>query len=109
MITSHTTGLGDPNPLGKKALFRPPQIGKTEPKTSVMIKKGKHKKISQDKPNIKSNRSTTNPKRIRTTIDLTAKALQIIDHIQLQHRLKTGKALPLWQAVSRAIEEYGKQ
>ena len=109
MTTSNTTGLGDPNPLGKKALFQPPQIRKTERKTSVRVKKGKHEKISQDKPNMKSNRGATNPKRIRTTIDITAKALQTIDHIQLQHRLKTGRALPLWQAVSKAIEEYGKQ
>jgi hypothetical protein len=108
MTALHTTGLGDPNLIGKKALFRPPQNAKTERKTSEMIKKGKQK-ISPDKPDLKSNQGAKNPKRVRTTIDLTAKALQIIDHVQLQHRLKTGKALPLWQAVSRAIEDYGKQ
>jgi hypothetical protein len=109
MTALKTTGLGDPEPIGKKALFRPPPARKTERITSVLNKKEKHKKITQDKPNLKSNREATNPKRVRTTIDLTAKALQIIDHVQLQHRLKTGKALPLWQAVSRAIEDYGKQ
>ena len=109
MTALHTTGLGDPNPIGKKALFRPPQNAKTERKTTEMIKKEKHTKINPDKPDLKPNRIARNPKRVRTTIDLTAKALQIIDHVQLQHRLKTGKALPLWQAVSRAIEDYGKQ
>ena len=109
MTALQTTGLGDPNPIGKKALFRPPQNAKTERITSVMNKKRKHEKISPDKPDLKSNQTASKPKRVRTTIDLTAKALQIIDQVQLQHRLKTGKALPLWQAVSRAIEDYGKQ
>jgi len=108
MTASHATGLGAPKPLGKKALFQPPKIGKTEYKTSKMNKNNKQKKIRNIKPNNKSSQGPKKLKRVRTTIDLTAKALQIIDHVQLQHRLKTGKALPLWQAVSQAIENYGK-
>jgi hypothetical protein len=109
MTALQTTGLGNPNPIGKKALFRPPQNDKTAGKTSERVKKVRPTKISPVKPKSKSSQVPRNPKRVRTTIDLTAKALQIIDQVQLQHRLKTGKALPLWQAVSRAIEDYGKQ
>jgi len=109
MTASNTTGLGDPKPLGKKALFQPPKIGKAERKTSTLAKRGNHSKIIQDKPNNKTFRVAKKPKRVRTTIELTAKALKTIDHVQLQHRLETGKVLPLWQAVSQAIEKYGKQ
>ena len=109
MTTANTIGLGNPKPFGKKALFQPPQLGKAERKPSTLAKKGNRSKIIQDKPNIKTNRGAKKPKRVRTTIELTAKALQTIDHVQLLHRLKTGRALPLWQAVSQAIEDYGKQ
>lgn len=91
MNPSHLTGLGSPQPIGKRALFQSPEAltegepagpKKPEPKESV-------------------------PRRVRTTIDLTGEALKIIQGVQQEHRLRTGKVLPLWKAVSQAIEAYG--
>lgn len=104
MKGNHPTGLGEPGPAGKLALFQPPQPGDEI-----------REKVSQQPPQ----KSRTNPKppapapeegrRIRTTIDLTAEALQTLQRSQQEYRLKTGKVLPLWKAVSQAVIEYGKK
>ena len=47
-------------------------------------------------------------RRVHITIDLTMEALQTIQAIQQQHRLETGKVLPMWKAVSQAIQHYGR-
>lgn len=102
------TGLGDPMPTGKKALFQPPQNSKGNAKQVDGIKKveqeGRNKIDSKKETN-----QNKNNHRVRTTIRLTANALKIIDRIQLNHRLNTGKSLMKWQVISKAIEEYGEK
>ena len=100
----HPTGLGEPEPAGKLALFQPPQPGNEI-----------HEKVDQQPPQ----KARTNPeppapapeegRRIRTTIDLTAEALQTLQRSQQEYRLKTGKVLPLWKVVSQALVEFGKK
>jgi hypothetical protein len=92
MSKSHPTGLGEPQPVGRRALFQPPKK-KTPPKKSKPAKKSK-----AIKP----------PLRIRMTMDITKDAMAILQDIRHRHRLSTGKALPLWKIVSQAIEQYGK-
>ena len=94
MTTARPTGLGDAELPGKLSLFRPPQPQQAETQTS--------QKVAAPKPGKPSR------KRIRTTLDLTWEALQIIQELQQQHRLQTGKVLPLWKTVSQIIEGYGK-
>ena len=96
MTTARPTGLGDAELPGKLSLFRPPQPQPSETQTQTSQKE-----------------SVLNPrqpsrKRIRTTLVLTWEALQIIQDLQQQHRLQTGKVLPLWKTVSQIIERYGK-
>jgi hypothetical protein len=93
MKTLHQTGLGDPGPIGKKALFQPP----SEFESNKLVK-----------PTNLNITAAENLNRVRTTIDLTKQAMAIIQNVQNSHRLKTGKVLPLWKVVSQAIEFYGK-
>jgi hypothetical protein len=95
MTTARPTGLGDAELPGKLSLFRPPQPQQAETQTS--------QKVPAPSPGKPSR------KRIRTTLDLTWEALQILQEMQQQHRLQTGKVLPLWKTVSQIIERYGKQ
>ena len=97
MIATRPTGLGDAELPGKLSLFRPPQPQRSEAQTQT----------SQKEPAPNPGKSPR--KRIRTTLDLTWEALQIIQEMQQQHRLQTGKVLPLWKTVSQIIERYGKQ
>ena len=90
------TGLGEPDVDGKLSLFRPPD--------SLVSKRPIEVKplgVGERSEDLKS-------KRVRTTVDLTWNALQVVQGLQQQHRLKTGKVLPLWKAVSQAIEGFAK-
>ena len=87
MNANHPTGLGEPKRIGKKALFiRPADQNKQVTNKGVQ------------KPE----------RRIRTSIDLTRQALKILQNMQHKYRLRTGKALPLWKAVSDVIEKHGE-
>ena len=92
-------GLGNPDVEGKRSLFLPP---KPEPKP---LSKPTQAKNKPSRPAPKPTKQEV--KRIRTTTELTPRALTILQKIQQQHRLETGKVLPLWKAVSQAIEHYG--
>jgi len=94
MTTARPTGLGDAELPGKLSLFRPPQPQPSEIQTP----------LTQPVPNPRK----LPRKRMRTTLDLTCEALQILQELQQQHRLRTGKVLPLWKTVSQIIEGYGK-
>lgn len=88
MNASKATGLGEPEPLGKKALFQPPrevqkEINKPTPKP-IPIATG----------------------RVRTTISLTKRALTILQDHQHRYRMDTGRALPKWKFISDALEFY---
>ena len=88
MNVTRPTGLGEPELDGKLSLFRPPDPTKM---------KGYDQGFDDQQA-----------RRVRTTLDLTWGALQVIQDLQLQHRLKTGKVLPLWKAVSQAIEGFAQ-
>jgi hypothetical protein len=88
-----TTGLGEPEPIGKKALFRPP-----------VMKPKKVQKKSEEKPEEPGERI----RRVRMTMELSNHAYLILQDLQRRYRLRTGKSLPLWKAASQAIEFYGK-
>ncbi len=90
MKPTYTIGLGEPEPMGKRALFRP----STEEK--------------REAPGIPAKSEQGTRRRIRTTIELSVHALTIIQELQHRHRLATGKVLPLWKLVCQAIEQYGK-
>jgi len=96
MTTARPTGLGDAELPGKLSLFRPPQPQQAE----IPAQSPQKEPVSKPKKHPR--------KRIRTTLDLTWEALQIIQELQQQHRLQTGKVLPLWKTVSQIIERYGK-
>ena len=88
------TGLGEPDVNGKLSLFRPPD----STKRPVEEQSKGHDQGADDQQ----------AKRVRTTLDLTWGALQVVQDLQQQHRLKTGKVLPLWKAVSQAIEGFAQ-
>lgn len=97
MKNAYVTGLGEPETTGKRSLFRPPAnnvatIIQTSPEAK--IRRGALKKIP--------------PARVHLTTDLTVEALNIIQNIQHEYRIKHGKVLPQWKVLSRAIEYYGK-
>ncbi len=93
MKTIHTTGLGEPEPQGKRALFQPATEGE-ERKTAPLEAPGKNERTTR--------------RRLRATIELPAHTLEIVQEIQNHHRLKTGRVLPLWKLVSQAIESYAR-
>ena len=105
MTTSHPTGLGEPEPEGKRVLFQPP-VNDLKRSAAVLSPMVKNKTV------LPSTREAVNKKvpktKVRTTINLTHSALQIIQGTQQDYRFKTGKVLPLWIAVSQAIEYYGQ-
>lgn len=90
MKQTYTIGLGEPEPVGKRALFKP--------------SKG-YKRDASEYPVI-SEQGTR--RRVRTTIELSVHALEITQEMQNRHRLTTGRVLPLWKLVCQAIENYGK-
>ena len=100
MNTLRPIGLGNPDIAGKRSLFLPP---KTESKPLSRSTHDKNKLIrTATKPN------KLEVKRIRTTTELTPRALTILQNTQQEYRLRTGKVLPLWKVVSQAIEQYGQ-
>ena len=92
-------GLGNLDMAGKRSLFLPP---KPEPKPVSIPTQAKN---NPSRPAPKSTKQEVI--RIRTTTELTPRALTILQKIQQQHRLQTGKVLPQWKAISQAIEHYG--
>ena len=106
MKAQHLTGLGKPEAAGKRSLFQPPK-----PEASPLQNRIEAKPVSlQEKPapTPKTQNSEKTIQRVHITIDLTLEALQTIQAIQQQHRLQTGKVLPLWKAISQAIDVYGQ-
>lgn len=98
MTSKQETGLGKPKLPGKRALFRPPAEKET-PSDKRSLKRKKKKKKSRPKKQ---------KKYIRTTIKLPVEAYTILDKLKRQYQLKTGKSLPIWKAISNAVEFYGK-
>jgi hypothetical protein len=97
MSRGTVTGIGEPQPVGKKALFQPEVENNGQSKLTCTTLISATTEMNQI------------PNRVRTTLELTNHAMSIIQEIQCSHRLLTGKVLPLWKLVSRAIESYGKE
>ncbi len=106
MNSTRLTGLGEPETTGKRSLFQPPDVlsesDRILPSIETIKRHAKKEKSIQKKPEV------TKPRRARITTELTPAALRVIQAIQQEHRLKVGKVLPLWKAISQAIEYYGK-
>lgn len=97
MSRGAVTGIGEPQPVGKKALFQPENENNDQFKLTGIT------------PISTTPEMNPIPNRVRTTLELTNHAMSIIQEIQCSHRLQTGKVLPLWKLVSQAIETYGKE
>ena len=94
------TGLGEPEISGKKSLFQPPSpVTSVTPTAKQVAPKETPKPVKPEEPT----------SRLRITTDLTKQAMETIQTLQHQHRLRTGKTLPAWKVISEAIELYGKQ
>lgn len=89
MTQPHPMGLGEPEVVGKQALFQPP---KHENKKLVP----KEKEYSPKEPE----------KRFRMTMEITRSALVTIQQIQNRHRLLTGQVLPKWKILDEALSQY---
>ena len=85
-------GLGEPEVIGKKSLFQPPQ--KT-PKPKMEL-------IENLPPNLGTDR------RVRMTLEISLKSLSIIQEWQSRFRLDTGHPLPKWKIISDALELFEK-
>ena len=94
MKALYTTGIGEPQPLGKKSLFQPPSnVEEKSMRGSV-----------EDLP-----KSGGEPGyKVRTTIIMPKQTLVTILGMQNRHRLETGRVLPLWKLISQAVEQYSQ-
>lgn len=102
MNAQRLTGLGKPQLVGKHALFQPPSSEEDLKPQALRRQDQSESGAGQQNHRIES------PRRVHITTDLTGEALQIIQQVQQKHRLRTGKVLPLWKAISQAITAYGK-
>ena len=57
----------------------------------------------------KGSEAKSEPKRIRLTVQLTTDAYNAISDLQTNYRAKTGKALPAWQVIDKAIVAYAQR
>ena len=85
-------GLGEPEVIGKKSLFQPPQ----------QIPKPKLDRTETASLNPDTDR------RVRMTLEITLKSLSIIQNSQSRFRLDTGHPLPKWKIIGDALELYEK-
>ena len=97
MNPSKTTGLGEPEPIGKKSLFQPPAERRSHPASPT------------DQSEEPSPPKETHPdQRVRMTLEITKKSLAIIQELQGKYRLETGHPLPKWKLISASLELYAK-
>lgn len=105
MNSSHITGLGEPEASGKQALFRPPVPEAQEEQAAQSRSAGEDTK---KKPAKENRRKTHLIRRVHITTDLTVEALQAVEAIRQDYRLKHGKVLPQWKVISHAVAFYAK-
>ena len=91
MNRSYATGLGEPEVIGKQALFQPPTNGRTSVPKRDRVEEAKAEK------------------RFRMTVEITKSALETIQQIQSKHRFLTGQVLPKWQVIDDALRLYGRK
>ncbi len=92
MNPNKAVGLGEPEVVGKKSLFQPPQEPK-EPKPTAVEK---------------TPRVRVGDRRVRMTLELNMSSLAIIQESQGRYRLKTGHPLPKWKIIGEALDLYEK-
>ena len=88
MSNQQPTGLGEPDPIGKKSLFQPPTA------LNVRVDRPSRPTIPAAIP------------RMRMTLEITKKSLAIMQDFQSKYRLETGHLLPKWKIISEALELY---
>ena len=59
--------------------------------------------------NNQRNKSESRLQRVALTARLTITSYDAITEIQRQHRIKTGRVLPIWQVIDAAIQSYAKE
>ena len=59
--------------------------------------------------NIQKKKPESRLQRVALTARLSLSAYDAITEVQRQHRLKTGRALPIWQVIDTAIKSYAKE
>ena len=79
----HPIGLGEPEVVGKQALFQPPTKDRSP--------------VESHKDKVQTERIE---KRVRMTMEITKTALAIIQQAQSSHRLLTGQVLPKWRIIN---------
>jgi hypothetical protein len=60
-------------------------------------------------PDKQKGKSETNRQRVALTARLSLEAYHAITELQRQHRIQTGRALPIWKVIDAAIRAYAKQ
>lgn len=103
MSTTQVTGLGEPEPFGKKSLFPSPVARSKQPET-MQVEKSKN--VEEKPPALV--KETIGSARIRLTLGITKKSLSIIQEQQSRYRLKTSQALPKWKIIDDALELYAQ-
>jgi len=91
MNPSKATGLGEPEPIGKKSLFQPPG------------------KIDSHREKITDSSKLTSGSRMRMTLEVTRQSLAIMQEYQSRYRLEHGRALQKWKIISDALVLYDKE
>lgn len=59
----------------------------------------------------KQQKNQPDPKeqRVALTARLSLEAYDVITEIQRQHRIRTGRALPIWKVIDAAVKAYAKK
>lgn len=96
MSKQNPVGLGEPEIPGKRSLFRPPIADEVKNSKIIITQIGKQDS-NLDQPQ----------QHVRTSIMLTPQALKIIQDVQREYRLQSGKSMPMWKAICELIERSG--
>ena len=60
-------------------------------------------------PKQKKDKPEKKEQRVALTARLSLDAYDAIDQIQRQHRIQTGRALPIWKIIDTAVKAYVKK
>lgn len=60
-------------------------------------------------PKQPKSKSETKERRVALTARLSLDAYDAIAQIQRQHRIQTGRALPIWKVIDTAVKAYAKK
>ncbi|MCB8980260.1 MAG: hypothetical protein H6657_22845 [Ardenticatenaceae bacterium] len=60
-------------------------------------------------PKQPTDKTETTNQRVALTARLSLDAYDAIAQVQRQHRIQTGRALPIWKIIDTAVKTYAKQ